>query len=88
MKTPIYTDCKTAHTGIYKPNTICLDNSYAVSIVYWDINNLHRKNLCAIAIDTDGNRYQIHRTENIYGSIGFLAFPENAKKIKGLDPYL
>lgn len=81
-----YTDCKTVKTGIYKPHTIYICGSYAISIVYWK-PELHYEEI-AIAIDINGNKYKICKTQSIYGSIGFLAFPLEPEKIPGFYPWL
>ena len=86
-KAKIYTNCKTKHTGLYKPHTIYLD-SFGVSIVYYSKRNLQTNNLVAIAFDCSKNKYEIYKTQSIYGNIGFLAFPVNPEKINGIYPYL
>lgn len=83
-----YTDCRTAHTGLYKPHTVYLGTCYPVSIVYWNKNNLPFLDMVAIAIDEKENVYEIYKTQTIYGSIGFLAFPKDPEKINGIYPYL
>ena len=84
MKT--YTNCKTMHTGLYKPHTIYI-NSSGISIVYYDKDNKKEKELIAIAIDNNGNKYEIYKTVNVYRNTGYLAFPVNPEQIKGFYPY-
>lgn len=82
-----YTNCKTVKTGLYKPHTLYI-GSFSVSIVYWKRDNRIINELCCIAFDCDNNKYEIYKTQSIYGSIGFLAFPVNPEKIKGFFPWL
>ena len=85
-KIPTYTNCKTVNTGLYKPHTIYI--SSGISIVYYERNKKLYNDLVAVAIDTNNNRYEIYKTNTVYGSIGFLAFPVEPDKIKGFYPYL
>ena len=83
-----YKNCKTAHTGLYKPHTIYLNDSYGIYIVYWKRDPKTINDIVSIAYDVSGNKYDIYRTKTIYGSIGFLAFPADPDKVKGFYPYL
>ena len=83
----IFSECRTEHTGLYKPHTIYLD-CMKTSISYLDKKNYVAMQLIAIATDKSGNEYEIYRKQSIYGSIGFLAFPKNPDNIPGLYPYL
>lgn len=82
-----FVNCKTAHTGLYKPHTIYIDNNIGISIVYYSKNNINGKKI-AIAIDKNNNSYEIFETLTVYGNIGYLAFPVHPEKINGFYPWL
>lgn len=83
-----YINCRTFKTGIYKPNTIVI-NDRLVSIIYTDktpyINDGMKHT--AIATDREGNIYNIYTQEH-KNYIGMLAFPEKPDNIPGLYSWL
>ena len=83
-----YTDCRTYHTGLYKPHTIQLENGFTVSIVYYDKTG-HTNNMkhFAIATDSNGNNYDIFSEKKPHYT-GYLAFPQDPDKINGFYPWL
>ena len=80
-----YTNCKTYKTGLYKPHTI--NAGILISIIYSQRDKI-LYDLVAIAFDEDNNKYEIYKTQTIYGSVGFLAFPLKPDNIPGFYPWL
>lgn len=83
-----FTNCRTYNTGLYKPNTLAIENNQRlISIVYYDRKNvIDKMRLYAIATDEKGNKYDVY-TEEHENFTGYLAFPQDPEKIKGLYPW-
>ena len=83
-----FTNCRTYHTGLYKPNTLAIENNQRlISIVYYDRKNaIEKMYLYAIATDEQGNRYDVYR-EDHDDFIGYLAFPQEPEKLRGYYPW-